>query len=98
MWLISRAFAIWWRDTSRRWYPSTSRGPSHGGKFFNDLLPLPYTKDTLDKVCEHINQVQEAIKRPILLENPSTYVAFTSSTMSETNFIRAVSHVPAAVY
>ncbi|WP_255631267.1 DUF692 domain-containing protein [Caballeronia sp. dw_19] len=64
---------------------------SHGGKFFNDLLPLPYTKNTFDKVCEHINQVQEAIKRPILLENPSTYVAFASSTMSETDFIRAVS-------
>ena len=64
---------------------------SHGRTFFNDLLPLPYTQDTLDKVCEHINQVQEAIKRPILLENPSTYVAFASSTMSETDFIRAVS-------
>ena len=64
---------------------------SHGGTFFNDLLPLPYTQDTLDKVCEHINQAQEAIKRPILLENPSTYVAFASSTMSETDFIRAVS-------
>jgi len=64
---------------------------SHGGKFFNDLLPLPYTKDTLDTVCEHINQVQEAIKRPILIENPSTYVAFASSTMSETDFIRALS-------
>jgi uncharacterized protein (UPF0276 family) len=63
---------------------------SHGGKFFNDLLPLPYTKETLGKVCEHIDQVQEAIKRPILLENPSTYVAFASSTMSETDFIRAV--------
>lgn len=64
--------------------------PSRGGKFFNDLLPLPYTKDTLDNVCEHITQVQEAIQRPILLENPSTYVAFASSTMSETDFIRAV--------
>ena len=63
---------------------------SHGGTFFNDLLPLPYTKETLANVCEHINQVQEAIKRPILLENPSTYVAFASSTMSETDFIRAV--------
>lgn len=63
---------------------------SHGGKFFNDLLPLPYTKETLGNVCEHIDQVQEAIKRPILLENPSTYVAFASSTMSETDFIRAV--------
>ncbi|WP_243856760.1 DUF692 domain-containing protein [Paraburkholderia sp. BL6665CI2N2] len=63
---------------------------SHGGAFFNDLLPLPYTKATLDNVCEHIDQVQEAIKRPMLLENPSTYVAFASSIMSETEFIRAV--------
>ncbi len=63
---------------------------SHGGKFFNDLLPLPYTKETLENVCQHIDQVQEAIKRPILLENPSTYVAFASSTMSETDFIRMV--------
>jgi len=63
---------------------------SHGGTFFNDLLPLPYTKVTLDRVCEHIDQVQEAIGRSMLLENPSTYVAFASSTMSETEFIRAV--------
>jgi uncharacterized protein (UPF0276 family) len=63
---------------------------SHGGAFFNDLLPLPYTKATLDNVCEHIDQVQEAIKRPMLLENPSTYIAFASSAMSETEFIRAV--------
>lgn len=63
---------------------------SHGGTFFNDLLPLPYTNATLDKVCEHIDQIQEAIGRPILLENPSTYLTFASSTMSETQFIRAV--------
>lgn len=63
---------------------------SHGGTFFNDLLPLPYTKATLDRVCEHIDQVQEAIRRPMLLENPSTYVAFAASTLSETEFIRAV--------
>jgi uncharacterized protein (UPF0276 family) len=63
---------------------------SHGGTFFNDLLPLPYTKATLDKVCEHIDQMQAAIGRPMLLENPSTYVAFASSTMTETEFIRAL--------
>ena len=63
---------------------------SRGGQFFNDLLPLPYAKETLEHVCEHIEQVQDAIKRPILLENPSTYVAFASSTMSETDFIRCV--------
>ncbi|GLU31745.1 UPF0276 protein [Trinickia caryophylli] len=63
---------------------------SHGGTFFNDLLPLPYTKDTLDKVCEHVEQVQHAIRRPLLLENPATYLTFASSTMSEPEFIRAV--------
>lgn len=63
---------------------------SHGGTFFNDLLPLPYTQATLDQVCGHIGQVQDAIGRPLLLENPSTYVAFASSTLSETEFIRAV--------
>jgi len=63
---------------------------SHGGTFFNDLLPLPYTASTLARVCAHIDQVQEAIGRPLLLENPATYVAFASSTMGEVEFLRAV--------
>lgn len=61
---------------------------THGTTYFNDLLPLPYTPATLSRVAEHIDQVQETIGRPILLENPSTYVAFAQSTMSETDFIR----------
>ncbi|APG10006.1 hypothetical protein BKD09_16900 [Bradyrhizobium japonicum] len=63
---------------------------THETSFFNDLLPLPYTQATLDRVCDHIDEVQEAIRRPLLLENPSTYVAFRDSTISETDFIRAV--------
>lgn len=63
---------------------------THETCFFNDLLPLPYTKATLARVCDHIDEVQEAIRRPILLENPSTYVAFRNSTMCETDFIRTV--------
>ncbi|WP_186021820.1 DUF692 domain-containing protein [Burkholderia gladioli] len=63
---------------------------SHGGAFFNDLLPLPYTKATLERVCDHLDQVQNAIGRAILLENPSTYVAFAQSSFSETEFIREV--------
>jgi hypothetical protein len=63
---------------------------THETTFFNDLLPLPYTEAALARVCEHIDEVQEAIGRTILLENPSTYVAFASSTMSETEFIRAI--------
>lgn len=63
---------------------------THGTTYFNDLLPLPYTAATLDLVCDHIDEVQEAIGRPMLLENPSTYVTFRQSTMSETDFIRSV--------
>ncbi|UWU75287.1 DUF692 domain-containing protein [Bradyrhizobium huanghuaihaiense] len=63
---------------------------THETSFFNDLLPLPYTEATLACVCHHIDEVQEAIRRPLLLENPSTYVTFSQSTMSETDFIRAI--------
>ena len=49
---------------------------THETTYFNDLLPLPYTEATLSRVCDHIDQVQEAIRRPMLLENPSTYVVF----------------------
>ena len=63
---------------------------THGNTYFNDLLPLPYTKATLARVCDHIDEVQDVIRRPLLLENPSTYVTFAESTMSETDFIRSV--------
>jgi uncharacterized protein len=63
---------------------------THEGTYYNDLLPLPYTKATLARVCDHIDQVQEAIRRPLLLENPATYLLFSSSTMSETDFLRSV--------
>jgi len=61
---------------------------THETTFFNDLLPLPYTRATLARVSDHIDEVQQAIGRPILLENPSTYVVFRHSTMSEADFIR----------
>jgi uncharacterized protein (UPF0276 family) len=60
---------------------------SHGGTFLNDLLPLPYSAGTLDRVCAHIVQVQDRLKRPMLLENPATYLEFAASTMPETEFI-----------
>jgi uncharacterized protein (UPF0276 family) len=63
---------------------------THETVCFNDLLPLPYNAATLRRVCAHIDEVQEAIRRPILLENPSTYLVFRDSTVSETDFIRAI--------
>lgn len=63
---------------------------SHGEVFLNDLLPLPYNAQTLQRVCDHIDQVQTHLKRPMLLENPATYVEFAASTLAETEFISEV--------
>jgi uncharacterized protein len=60
---------------------------THGTTYFNDLLPLPYTAATLARVADHIDQVQEAVGRRLMLENPSTYLIFPESTMGETSFI-----------
>ncbi|MEQ9259312.1 MAG: DUF692 domain-containing protein [Roseovarius sp.] len=63
---------------------------THESAFLNDLLPLPYTSATLTRVAEHIDEVQEALGRPMLLENPSSYLAFSESTWSETDFLEEV--------
>ena len=60
---------------------------SHDSQFLNDLLPLPYTKATLHRVADHIHQVQDHLGRRMLLENPSSYLAFSQSDMSETAFL-----------
>jgi uncharacterized protein (UPF0276 family) len=63
---------------------------SHGATYLNDLLPMPYTEQTLERVCMHVNQVQEALGRRMLLENPATYVRFARSTIPETEFLAAI--------
>jgi uncharacterized protein (UPF0276 family) len=60
---------------------------SHDTAWLNDLLPLPYTDETLTTIGGHIQQVQDTLGRQMLLENPATYVTFTSSTWSETDFL-----------
>lgn len=63
---------------------------SHGDAYLNDLLPLPYTKETLDRVVEHIDRVQTTLGRRMLLENPSTYLVFAESDIPEVEFLEAV--------
>ncbi|MFD1160108.1 MNIO family bufferin maturase [Roseovarius aestuarii] len=63
---------------------------THDSHFLNDLLPLPYTKATLSRVADHIDQVQEVVGRQMLLENPSSYLAFDESTYAETEFLDEV--------
>jgi len=60
---------------------------SHAETFLNDLLPVPYNEETLSRVCEHIDEVQDTLGMRMLLENPSTYVAFANATMSEIEFL-----------
>lgn len=64
---------------------------THDSHFLNDLLPLPYTKPTLARIVDHIDELQEVLDRQILLENPSSYLAFEESTYEETDFLDEVS-------
>ncbi|MET3586657.1 uncharacterized protein (UPF0276 family) [Pseudorhizobium tarimense] len=63
---------------------------THDTTFLNDLLPLRYTKETLAQVCRHIDHVQTALGRQMLLENPATYLLFEESTYEETDFLDEV--------
>ncbi len=70
-----------------RWFSEHLAWSSHGGRWFNDLLPLPYNGVTLRRVCAHVEQAQAHLGRVLLLENPSTYVEFAASTMDEASFL-----------
>lgn len=66
---------------------------THEGHYYNDLLPLPYTHKTLEKVTSHIDKVQNFLQRPMLLENPSNYLEFEESDFSEIEFIKEITKI-----
>jgi uncharacterized protein (UPF0276 family) len=59
----------------------------HEGEYLNDLLPLPYDAESLRVVSENVREIQELFGRPYLVENPSSYVGFRNSGMTETEFL-----------
>jgi len=61
-----------------------------GGTYLADLLPLPMTEEALDVVCRNVAQAQDFLKRPILVENPSSYLQFRHSTIPEWEFLALV--------
>jgi len=63
---------------------------THAEGYLNDLLAVPYTDEVLSTVVRHIDHVQEALGRRILLENPATYIRFRESTWDEVDFIAEV--------
>ena len=60
------------------------------GNYLNDLMPLPYTEESLELVAGHINLVQGRLRRRILIENPSSYLRYRHSTMPEPEFLAAL--------
>src|SRR5918996_4390070 len=60
---------------------------TNGGVYLNDLLPLPYDQEALRTVAAHLDEVQSALGRTYVIENPSSYVAFSTSTMTEVEFL-----------
>jgi uncharacterized protein len=65
---------------------------SVGGRFTNDLLPMPYTQEALRHMTERVCQVQDALGRQILIENVSSYLEFTCSQLAEWDFLAALAH------
>jgi len=63
---------------------------THEAAFLNDLLPLPYTRETLDRIVAHVDETQDALGRKLLLENPATYVTFAESDIAETDFLSQI--------
>ncbi|MDP1963022.1 MAG: DUF692 domain-containing protein [Reyranella sp.] len=59
----------------------------HGGRYFNDLLPLPYTAEALDVVVRNVGRLQERLGRQVSIENPSCYLGFGHSTLTEPEFL-----------
>jgi hypothetical protein len=73
-----------------RWFSEHLAWSSHGGHWFNDLLPLPYDTPTLQRVCQHVEQLQERLGRRVLLENPSRYLGFEHASWDEAGFLAEV--------
>lgn len=61
-----------------------------GGAYLNDLLPLPYTPQTLDVLVRNVDAAQAAFGRRILVENPSAYLTFPASSLAEADFLNAL--------
>jgi hypothetical protein len=88
---LSRSHLTRWRELVDRYQPALVSEhvawSSHGGYVLHDLLPIPYTEESLRTLCEHVDQMQNALGRHVLIENPSRYLEFKDSTMAEAEFL-----------
>jgi uncharacterized protein len=91
---LNRAYLAALRALARRfeaaWVSDHLCWTGVGGRNLHDLLPLPYTEETVAYVAERIRQVQEILERTVLIENVSSYMAFRASRLTEWEFLSAV--------
>jgi uncharacterized protein len=91
---LNRDYLRQLRDLARRFEPAWISDhlcwTGVGGRNLHDLLPLPYTEEAINHVVARIRTVQDALERPILIENVSSYMAFADSTMPEWEFISTI--------
>jgi uncharacterized protein (UPF0276 family) len=78
------------RHTNARWVSDHLCWTGVAGRNTHDLLPIPFNDQTLAHVVERLRVVQDVLERPFVLENPSSYVTFADSTMSEWEFLSRV--------
>lgn len=88
---LRRSHLTRWRELVERYQPALVSEhvawSSHGGHALHDLLPIPYTEESLRTLCGHIDQMQDALGRHVLIENPARYLEFNDSTMAEAEFL-----------
>jgi len=77
--------------TGARWVSDHLCWTGVAGRNTHDLLPMPYTEEALRHAAARVRRVQDVLEAPLVLENPSSYVEFASSTMTEWDFLRALS-------
>ncbi|HVV99129.1 MAG TPA: DUF692 domain-containing protein [Planctomycetaceae bacterium] len=82
-----RKLAALARDTRARWVSDHLCWTGVAGRNSHDLLPIPLNEDSLRHVADRVRIVQEVLERPLVLENPSSYVTFAQSTLSEWEFL-----------
>ena len=91
---LNRAYLAALRALARRFEPAWISDhlcwTGVGGRNLHDLLPLPYTEETVAYVAGRIRQVQEILERTVLVENVSSYMAFRASRLTEWEFLSAV--------
>lgn len=80
--LVDRVEPLWVSD-----HLCWTRSSAHNS---HDLLPLPMTAEALDVVCANVERTQDKLRRPILLENPSSYMTFPEDEFAEWDFLAEV--------